>query len=157
VATNNAGPFTGQQRLKGQEIQFRILQDTELLDAVTAFGAFNEKMELEMKQDGFIGETTDRYDDVFKGWKVDISKMHIFSTDFAALQAAIESRARRITPGTIFNAVRTDTFADGSTLVITYQNLVFGEMPTDVGGRTEFVTVSFSMGCSERDVAFEGI
>jgi hypothetical protein len=149
--------FTGQQRLKGQEIQFRVLQDNTLLDALTATGGVKEEMQLEMKEDGFIGETTDRYDEVFKGWKVDMSNMQVFSADWARFQQAVEQRARRITPGTIFNAVRVDSYSDGSQVIYTYTNLTFGPIPTDAAGRTEFVKVSLSMGCSERDVAYEGI
>lgn len=149
--------FNGQQRLKGQEVQFRVLQDSSLLDAITATAGVKEEMQLEQKDDGFIGYTTDYYDEVFKGWKVDMTGIQIFSADWARLQQAIENRARRITPGTQFNAVRTDSYSDGTTVVYTYKNLVFGPIPTDASGRTEFVKVSLSMSCSERDVAYEGI
>ena len=65
-------------RLKGQEVEIRLTQAGSAVSSIDAIGNFNDSVMLETKQDGFIGETTDRFDDVLHGFSFDL-EFRLFS------------------------------------------------------------------------------
>jgi len=140
-----------QPRLKGQEISVRVLQDGRLLTSLDSIGSFNENVDLEMKQDGFLGEPTNRFDEVLNGFGGDF-EMQTTSSGWMAWQLAVIDRATRRTPGTVFNVIRTDLYANGDSIIYTYADVKWGAQPTSVGSRGDFVKVKASFGCSERPV-----
>lgn len=136
-------------RLRGQEVEVRILLDGELQANVTAIASFEETFKLEKKEDGFLGEVTNRYDHIFNGIDGKL-EMQVNTTDWMLLQNAIKSQAQRKTPGTIINLIRTDYYANGQTAVITYSDCKFGPQPTSIASRQDFVKVSMDFSCSDR-------
>jgi hypothetical protein len=97
------------KRLKGQETQIQVLQDGTLVGAINAVMSFNDTCKLEKKEDGFLGETTNRYDEVFNGYDGG-AEMQVSEQGWINFQQAVKARAKRETPNmAILRAVSTLT------------------------------------------------
>ncbi len=137
-------------RLRGQEVEVRILTNGVPEATITSIASMEETFKLEKKEDGFLGEVTNRYDHIFNGIDGKM-EFQVNSNDWIAFQNAIKAQAQRKQPGTIINMIRTDYYANGQTTIITYGDCKFGPQPTSVAGRGEFVKVSLDFSCSDRD------
>lgn len=138
-------------RLKGQEVEIRLVQDANVLMTIAAIGSFNDTVDTETKQDGFLGEKVDRFDDVLKGFSLDL-EFQVNQAAWIDLQTAIINRATRTVLGTVFNVVRIDFYSNGDSAILTYKDVKFGPQPTSISNRTDFVKVKLSGKCSERTV-----
>lgn len=137
-------------RLRGQEVEVRILTNGTPEATITAIASFEETFKLEKKEDGFLGEVTNRYDHIYNGIDGKL-EIQVNTNDWITFQNAIKAQAQRKQPGTVINMTRTDYYANGQTTVITYGDCKFGPQPTSVAGRGEFVKVSMDFSCSDRD------
>lgn len=138
------------QRLRGQEAEIRIMRDGVMEASITMFTNMDDTAKFEKKEDGFLGETTNRYDFIFNGYDGKV-EFQVHDTDWIKLQNAIKAKAMRKNVNTVINIVRTDYYANGQTAVITYMDLSFGPMPTTIPSRGDFVKVSMDFSCSDRD------
>jgi hypothetical protein len=144
------------KRLKGQETQIQVLQDGTLVGAINAVMSFNDTAKFEKKEDGFLGETTNRYDEVFNGYDGG-AEMQVSEQGWINFQQAVKARAKRETPNTIFNIVTVDFYANGDSPSRIYPDVSWGPMPKTVGGRGEFVTVSLDFSCGDVIDNLQGI
>lgn len=144
------------QRLKGQEVEIRITQAGVLSTAIKAPASFNETVKFEKKEDGFLGETTNRYDTIYNGVDGSI-EFQVSDQEWMLLQQAIQDKARRKTPDVKFNLVRTDFYANGDTPSRTYTDVEFGPQPTSVASRGDFVKVTLDFSCSEYVDDLQGV
>ena len=137
-------------RLKGQAISIRVVQDQQVLTQLDSIGSSSGGMQLETKEDGFLGEIADRYDEVLKGYTIEC-EMQVTNSSWVTFPIAVRGRATRVTPGVQFNIVRTDMFDDGSSIIYTYLDVHFGPITDSAGSRSDFVKVKFDGKCSERN------
>jgi len=144
-------------RLKGQEMQIRATYDPSgtgqpiLLAQLDSIASFNDSLQFEIKDDGFLGEGTNRKDSVLNGYEGDI-EFQVHDASWLNFQLLVEQKATRVRPSIQFNLIRTDLFANGSSAVITYPDVSWGKMDTGAGGRADFVKVKAPFACSERNV-----
>lgn len=141
---------TNDPRLRGQEVEVRIFTNGVLEAAITSIASFEETYKLEKKEDGFLGETTNRYDHIYNGVDGRL-EFQVNSPDWMLFQESVQAQAQRRQPATQINLVRTDYYANGQVAIITYANVKFGPMPTSAPARGEFVKVSLDFSCSDRD------
>ena len=139
------------QRLKGQEISCIIIQDSVPLEAITDIRSFEFSYELETKDDGFLGETTNRKDSVFKGISGRM-ELHTSNKSTFKLIAAAVDKARRRTPGTRINIKAAFNYPNGDRARITITDVEFGAFPINASSRTDFVTVGMTFVASEARV-----
>lgn len=138
-------------RLKGQEVEIRVTRGGSVVNSITAIGTFNDQVMIETLQDGFLGEVTDRFDDIVKGYGFDL-EFQVSEAAWIDFQQATIDRAQRLTPDVIFNVIRTDFYSNGDTLIITYMDVKFGPQPTSIASRADFVKVRLEGKCSNRTV-----
>jgi hypothetical protein len=138
------------QRLKGQEVSVLVTQDGDVLAEITDIQNFGVTPQVELLQQGYLGMTTQVFDEVFKGCKFDF-EMHAHSQDFVDLWKAIIDRARRKQPDLVFNIVATLNFPNGETPTITLPDVAWGQMPMTVPGQAEYAKFKFEGGCAEPD------
>lgn len=138
-------------RLKGQEVEIRITRAGSVENAIAAIGTFNDQVMLETKQDGFLGELTDRFDDVMRGYGFDL-EFQVSEASWIDFQTAMIDRSQRMTPDVLFNVIRTDFYSNGDTLIIAYMDVKFGAQPTTIASRGDFVKVKLEGKCSQRSV-----
>ena len=128
------------QRVKGQEVTINIVVNGELQNTLVDILDFNMEILLETKAQGYLGETTNRHDDVYNGVKFDL-ELHLHTGDWFDFQYSIVQRARRVNPDTVFNIVSTIVFPNGEERSITVQDAKFGAQPLSISSRGEYVKV----------------
>lgn len=136
-------------RLKGQEISVRVVDAGQVVDSIDSVSSFNEEVKLELKEDGFLGETANRFDETMNGFGGDF-EFQVHNARWVAFQRTIIDKAQRRAPGRIFNVVRTDFYPNGDSVVYTYIDVHWTSMPTSIAAKGEFVKVKATFSCSER-------
>lgn len=137
--------------MKGQEVEIRITRAGSPENTISAIGNFNDNVMLETKQDGFLGEIVDRFDDVMRGYGFDL-EFQVSEAAWIDFQTAMIDRSQRATPDVIFNVIRSDFYSNGDTLIFTYMDVKFGGQPTTIASRGDFVKVKLEGKCSQRSV-----
>lgn len=136
------------QRILGQNASVILVQDGAPLTEVSCIKSFSFTFELEMKDEGYLGETTNRKDSVFKGVKLDLEMHSTSSKTFEVIQAMID-KARRRTPGTVINIKASLVWPNGDVVRVTFPDVAFGDFPVNVGSRTDYITFKMDGACSE--------
>lgn len=136
------------QRLLGQNVSVIIIQDSAPLQELNCIRSFSFTYEQELKDEGYLGETTNRKDSVFKGMKLDMELHTNNHKVFSLIQSAVD-KARRRTPGTRINIKCSLTWPNGDVARITFPDVEFGAFPINANSRTDYVTVKLEAACSE--------
>lgn len=139
------------QRLKGQETEVILVVNGNPQATITDVRSFEIAAKTEVLEEGYLGETTDRYDEIFKGTRGRI-ELHIENEDILALFAEIIDRARRRTPGTQINIKTTLNFPNGDRPLVMVNDAFFGELPLNFASRSDYGTVTLDFQAS--DVTF---
>jgi len=139
------------QRLKGQEISIRIIQAGNVVGSIDAISAFNDTVALELKEQGYLGETVNRFDEILNGFGGDM-EFHVVKSDWHSLVESIIARATRKQPDLVFNVVRTDFYPNQDTAIYTYQDVKWGPIPTAVASRGDYVKPRMEFRCEARPV-----
>lgn len=139
------------QRLKGQEVSIKIISGGVLVNSIDSVSSFNDSVSLELKEQGYLGEKVNRFDEILNGFGGDF-EYNVTSGDWNILVQSIIDRATRVTPDTVYNVVRTDFYPNGDSSIYTYQDVKWGEIPTAISSRTDYVKVRMQFKCSERPV-----
>lgn len=127
-------------RLKGQETEVRLVVDNNVIENVTDVRSFEVAIQLEVLREGYLGETTDRRDEVYRGVRGRI-ELHFENQSVFDLFSSIANRARRRQPGTQISIKSSLRFPNGQNKLLTVPNVFFGEIPIGFPGRAEFATV----------------
>jgi hypothetical protein len=136
------------QRLLGQNVAIIIIQDSAPIQEISCIRSFSFTYEQELKDEGYLGETTNRKDSVFKGMKMDMELHTNNNKVFQLIQSAVD-KARRRTPGTRINIKCTLTWPNGDIARVTFPDVEFGAFPINANSRTDYVTVKLEAACSE--------
>jgi hypothetical protein len=136
------------QRLLGQNVAIIIIQDSAPIQEISCIRSFSFTYEQELKDEGYLGETTNRKDSVFKGMKMDMELHTNNNKVFQLIQSAVD-KARRRTPGTRINIKCTLTWPNGDVARVTFPDVEFGAFPINANSRTDYVTVKLEAACSE--------
>ena len=114
------------QRIKGQEVEAILIVNGVPQTNITAIKSFEFAFQLEIQSEGYLGETTDRKDSVFKGIRGSM-EMHLESQAVFELIRAIVDKARRREPGTRINLKATLNFPNGDRPRVIIPDCEFGE------------------------------
>ncbi len=139
------------QRIKGQEVAVLITRDGELEDTLTDILSFNTEPELEVKSQGYLGEKTNRKDDIYNGCKFDM-ELHLHKQVWFSFLASIVARAKRETPDLVINITAVMSFPDGSTPTVLLPDVKFGPVPHSISSRGDYVKVKLSGECDDFEV-----
>jgi len=130
-------------RLLGLNAQLLLIVKGQQLDTITDVRSFEMTAELEILKEGYLGESTDRRDDIYRGVSGKLS-LHIENEDIFTLMRAVVDRARRREAGTKVNIKAKLDFPNGDNPMILIPDVKFGAIPFTLGGRTEYATVDLS-------------
>lgn len=136
------------QRIKGQEVQAILIVDGQPQATITAIKSFEMAYQLEIKKEGYLGETTDRRDSIFNGISGSM-EAHLETKDVFTLFQSIVDKARRRTPGTTINVKATLNFPNGDRVRVIIPNCEFGELPVNFGSRADYGTTTFTFEATE--------
>lgn len=130
-----------EQRLKGQEVEIMLIVGGEAKTTITAIKNFEVSGMLEILREGYLGETTDRRDEIYRGVKGRM-EVHFENSEMLLLARSIADRARRRVPGSRINVKATLNFPNGERPIIVVPNAFFGEFPMNAGDRASYVGTS---------------
>jgi hypothetical protein len=136
------------QRIKGQESEISMVVDGAVMSSTTTIRSLEIAAKTEIKEEGYLGETTNRYDEIFNGVRGHIEG-HMETKQVFDIMMAIIDRARRRTPGVKINIKTTLNFPNGDRPRVLLQDCFFGEQPIGFGGRSEYLTFRFEFACSD--------
>jgi hypothetical protein len=136
------------QRIKGQEVVIQIVVNGILQEELTDIQSFHVALNLELLEQGYLGETTDRYDEVFKGAHFDF-EMHHHSSDYAVFNQQLVQRARRQAPDTVINISAQLNFPNGQVVNTLFPDSYFGTPDQTVPARADYVKTKYDGACSE--------
>lgn len=142
---------TPSQRIKGQEVSVLITAAGALQDSLTDIQNFEVEGEFEIKSQGYLGEKTNRKDEIYNGCKFSM-EMHLHKQDWFIFQKQIKDRAQRNTPDVIFNITAVLAFPDGTTPTILISDAFFGPQPLNVSSRGDYVKVKLEGEAEDFDV-----
>lgn len=128
-------------RIKGQEVEVLLIVDGTVQETITDVRSFEVALKLEIKEEGYLGEKTNRYDEIFNGVRGRL-ELHIENDDIFDLMRSIVDRAKRRSPGTQINVKATLNFPNGDRPRVLVSNAFFGEIPLNFASRGDYGTVS---------------
>ncbi len=132
--------MSGSQRIRGQEVSVLIVRGGELENELTDIMSFNVEVEGEIKTQGFLGEKTNRKDDIFNGIKFDM-EMQLHKADFFRFMLAVIRRMKRETPDLVINISSVLSFPSGESVSVLIPDAKFGAMPVSIASRGDYVKV----------------
>lgn len=141
------------QRLRGAETSILIVRDGQLEDTLTDVRSFNFEFELEIQSMGYLGEKTERKDEIMKGVKGDL-ELHLHSQQWFAFVNAILARSARETPDVVFNITSVLSFPNGQTPSVTLADVKFGAIPHSTASRDDYVSTKLDFACEQAAIAF---
>ena len=136
------------QRIKGQEVEVILVLNGVAQQTITDVRNFELSWLTEIIKEGYLNETTDRYDSVFHGIKGKLD-LHFENSDVFQLIQAVIDKAQRRMPGTKVNVKATLNFPNGQRVRIIVPNVEFGEFPLNFGGRAEYGSISIDFNASQ--------
>ena len=145
----------GDPRLRGQDVSIRILEDARPVTSIDSVASFNDNTKFEIKSDGFLGEVTERKDTILHGYGGDF-EFQVHEARWLQFLLDVEAKAARVRLIT-FNVVRLDSFANGSSAVITYKDVAWGEFGQGIGSRADYLKIKAPFECSARDIKINQI
>jgi hypothetical protein len=128
-----------------------LVADNVPQTTITDVRSFEVAFQLELLREGYLGETTDRRDEIFRGVRGRL-ELHFENQDVFNLFALIVARARRREPGAVVNIKATLNFPNGDRPRVNIGNAFFGEIPIAFGGRSEYGTIGLEFEAESADV-----
>jgi hypothetical protein len=139
------------QRIKGQEVETILVLNGTPQSTITDIKSFEFTFDLDIMSEGYLGETTDRKDAVFKGISGNM-ELHFENADVFKLFTAIVDKARRRTPGTKINIKATLNFPNGNRPKVMIPDVEFGAIPVSFGSRTDYGSIKLDFQAAEAQV-----
>lgn len=129
------------QRIKGQEVELILVENNQPRIGLFDVRSFEMAAQLEILREGYIGETTDRRDSVYRGYRGRV-EVHFENRDLLDFVRRLIDKARRRVAGSRINMKVTLQFPSGERPRVLLKDLEFGEVPLTFGSRADYGTVS---------------
>lgn len=137
------------QRIKGQEVRVVMVSPSGTETSLSDVQSFEVEPLMEVLSEGYLGETTERKDDIFKGVRGSM-EIHLEDRDFFNFQQAVIDRSQRRSPAEArFNVIATLAFPNGDRVRVLMEDIFFGAPPLSVGSREDYVSVSLDFEASQ--------
>lgn len=141
------------KRIRGQEVSIALVQDGVTLDTLTAIKSFEFTFQQELKNEGYLGETSERVDSIYKAIK---GQLEIHTSDKAAfvLAKSLIDKAARRTPNMRINIKCTFAYSNGDRVRATIPDVEFGDIPFNAANRGDYVQTRLDFAASEALLVF---
>lgn len=136
------------QRVKGQEVEIVTLVNGEPQDGLLFARSIEFAFKTDILQEGYLGETTDQYDSVFRGIRGRV-EFHFNNAAPFSLIATVVDKARRREAGTRINIKSTVNFPGGTRARVLFRDVEFGELPINFGSRSDYGTFQIEWGAAD--------
>jgi hypothetical protein len=142
------------QRIKGQEVTLDISGPDGREETLGLVASASITYQMDILKQRLLGETTDRKDDIFRGVEGEC-ELQLDQRDALRFIDTAKSRAqRRIAADSAFGITMTLQFPGGGSARIQLQPVYFGNIPINVGGSDEYVTMSLTFEAEDGRILF---
>lgn len=135
-------------RIRGQEAEVIFILDGVPQANITAVRSWTLNFQLEILDEGYIGETTNRKDSIYNGVSGTI-EIHVESDAIYSLISNVVDKARRRTPGLRVNLQFIQNLPNGQRQRHIVRDAELGEIPLNFGSRSDYGTVSIPFAGSD--------
>ncbi len=136
------------QRIKGQEVRVVFTSPVGQETSLTDITSFEVEPQMEILSEGYLGESTERKDDIFKGARGRM-EVHLESQDYFRFVQRIIDRSQRRTPADgVFSVIATLSFPNGQRPRVLLENVFFGAPPINVASREDYISGTVEFECS---------
>jgi hypothetical protein len=135
-------------RVRGQEVSVQVVQNGKIVAELTDVKSFDVEFQLDVMTEGYLGEFTDRRDDMFKGVSGKI-EFHVENNAPFDFINAIVQRSQSRVKGTQFNVQSTINLPNGQVKRLLVNDIFFSSIPVNVGSRSDYVTYSLPYEAAE--------
>ena len=135
-------------RVRGQEVSVQVVQNGKIVAELTDVKSFDVEFQMDVMKEGYLGEFTDRRDDMFKGISGKI-EFHIENNAPFDFINAIVQRSQSRVKGTQFNVQSTINLPNGQVKRLLVYDIFFSSIPVNVSGRSDYVTYSLPYEAAE--------
>jgi hypothetical protein len=144
------------QRIKGQEVRVTVTGPAGNEESIGSGGiaSFEIEFKTEILSEGYLGETTERKDDIFKGVGGRMTLHLDRQSYFSFVQRVTDRSQRRTASSARFNVLASLQFPNGQRPRVLLEDVFFGPLPVNVGGRDEYVEASIEFECAQGRVLF---
>jgi len=139
-----------QQRLRGQEVTILVTRGGVLEESLHVRN-FTFEMKSNTTEEGYLGEKTNRTDDIYNGCGGDL-ELHTSTASWLAFARAVVDRQKRNTPDVIFNIAGVLAYPNGETPTLIARDVKFGNIPFNAASRGDFVTIKLTWMADDFDV-----
>lgn len=139
------------QRIKGQETEIILVANNQPQLLLNTIKDFEFSFDLEILSEGYLGETTERKDSVFKGITGKLT-LHMNNQQPLLLAAQLVDKARRRLPGFQVNIKTTLNFPNGQRPKIVIPDVEIGQLPFGFPAREQYVNLSLNYAASAANV-----
>ena len=135
------------QRLKGEDTVITFTGPDGSEDGLSDISSFEAELQFDILKEGYLGETTDRRDDIFRGVTGSID-INISSADYFRFTQRVQDRAEnRGAAGGQFDAQVSFNFPSGERVRLSFENIFFGNLPISASDRASYVSATISWEC----------
>lgn len=137
-------------RIRGEQVQFRMTKGQALIRTMTAVKSLTLTAQIETTSRGYLNETTERKDEIYKGVTLDVA-FDVESPDAFDLIRTIVDRAKNRTfSGDVqISCTAVFTFPGGIRRRITIPDVKSGPIPIAVASREEYVGQTLSLAAGD--------
>lgn len=136
------------QRLKGQETVISFVGPTGDEEGLQDVSSFEAELMIDNLQEGYLGETADRFDDIFMGVSGRV-EIHMETPQYFRFTQRVQDRAQRRTPASgKFNAKARFRFPNGTSFRLTFEDIFFEGLPLRAPTRSDYVQATIAWKCS---------
>lgn len=128
-------------RLIGQDTVVTLIADNVPLVTIDTIKSCDITIQTEILKEGFLGQTTDLRDEVFKGIAGKI-EAQMSGKELLDLASAVMNRAKNRSSGVRVTVKSTFQFPGGDRALFVIPDVKFGNIPISNKGRTEYVDIS---------------
>ena len=136
------------ERIKGQEVRVVLVVNRRPVTTVSACRSLDFGFDQEIKSEGYLGETSERKDTIFKGIDGKL-EFHLEGRELLDIAAYTVEISRRRVASAKVNLQFALRFPGARPVQVIAPNVVFGKWPFQIGGRAEYVSVSVDWACTE--------
>lgn len=137
------------QRLKGQEAFIAIMIDGDLQTRIDSVQSLEVEFMMEILEEGYLGETSNRFDSIYNGMRVKIEG-HCNSEAYLDLAQAIKERAQHRAGSPVrIDVVASYAFQNGDFPNLMLQDVQFDAVPFSLDSRQAFKSFTLEGKCSE--------
>jgi hypothetical protein len=126
----------------------QVVQNGKIVAELTDVKSFDVEFQMDVMKEGYLGEFTDRRDDMFKGISGKI-EFHIENNAPFDFINAIVQRSQSRVKGTQFNVQSTINLPNGQVKRLLVNDIFFSNVPVNVSGRSDYVTYSLPYEAAE--------